>query len=441
MAEGRASASLSNLDRVTAPLPWLTDEADRLVVVGVLNVTPDSFSDGGRYEDLEAALAHGVDMVRDGAHLVDVGGESTRPGADRVDASTEVARVRPVIQGLASAGVPTSIDTTRAEVAAAALAAGAAAVNDVSGGLADPDMAKVVAEAGCPWVLMHWRGHSVRMQQLAVYADVVAEVRDELRQRVDAALAAGVAPEKIIVDPGLGFAKTAEHNWRLCANLDQIIALGFPVLVGASRKSYLGSLLADANGDPRPTAEREAATIATSILAAQAGAWGVRVHDVLGTVDALKVLRATRAASTRDATPSPVTSPTQPAGLLRRSTDRITLTGLRFRGYHGVYDFEREQGQDFLVDAELELDLAPAAATDDVANTVHYGELAARIAAIVTGPPVRLIEALAERIAQVCLEADRVTAATVTVHKPQAPLFGPDSPHGFGDVSVTVRRP
>ncbi len=205
--------SLSSLGRVTQLLPWLTDEADHPVVVGVLNVTPDSFSDGGRYNDLDAALAHGVDMVRDGADLVDVGGESTRPGADRVDAGTEVARVLPVIQGLAAAGVPMSIDTTRAEVAAAALAAGVAVVNDVSGGLADPDMAKVVAEAGCPWVLMHWRGHSARMQQLADYVDVVTEVRDELRQRVDAAMSAGVAPEKIIVDPGLGFAKTAEHNW------------------------------------------------------------------------------------------------------------------------------------------------------------------------------------------------------------------------------------
>jgi dihydropteroate synthase len=422
-------------------LPWLTDEADHLVVVGVLNVTPDSFSDGGRYNDLDAALAHGVDMVRDGADFVDVGGESTRPGADRVDASTEVARVLPVIRGLAAAGVPTSIDTTRAEVAAAALAAGAAVVNDVSGGLADPDMAKVVAEAGCPWVLMHWRGHSARMQQLADYADVVTEVRDELRQRVDAAVAAGVVPENIIVDPGLGFAKTADHNWQLCANLDQIIALGFPVLVGASRKSYLGSLLADPDGVPRPIAEREAATIATSILAAQAGAWGVRVHDVLGTVDALKVLRATRDASRRDANPSLATSPSHPVERPRRSTDRITLTGLRFRGYHGVYDFEREHGQDFLVDVELELDLAPAAATDHVGDTVHYGELAARIAVIVTGPRARLIEALAERIARACLEADRVTAATVTVHKPQAPLFDPDSPHGFRDVSVTVRRP
>jgi len=264
--------------------------------MGVLNVTPDSFSDGGRYTDLEAAVAHGLEALREGADLVDVGGESTRPGAARVDGPTEAARVLPVIRELAAAKVPMSIDTTRAEVASAALAAGVCAVNDVSGGLADPDMAKVVADAGCPWVLMHWRGHSRNMQRLATYRDVVKEVRDELRQRADAAIAAGVDPERIIVDPGLGFAKTAEHNWRLSAHLDEIVALGFPVLVGASRKSYLGALLAGPDGAPRPIDGREAATVATSVLAVLAGAWGVRVHDVVGTVDALKVLHETLAA-------------------------------------------------------------------------------------------------------------------------------------------------
>ncbi|MCX4469646.1 dihydropteroate synthase [Micromonospora sp. NBC_01655] len=262
------------------------------VVMGVLNVTPDSFSDGGRYADLDAAVAHGVRLAADGAHLVDVGGESTRPGADRVDAGTEAARVVPVIRQLAVAGVPVSIDTSRARVAEAALSAGALVVNDVSGGLADPDMARVVRDAGCPWVLMHWRGHSRGMRDLAHYTDVVTDVRTELAQRVDAALAAGVAADRIVVDPGLGFAKTAEHNWQLTARLPELLALGFPLLFGASRKSYLGRLLADADGVPRPTAGREAATAATSLLAVAAGAWGVRVHDVLGTVDALAVWRA-----------------------------------------------------------------------------------------------------------------------------------------------------
>jgi dihydropteroate synthase len=270
-------------------------DAHPAVVMGVLNVTPDSFSDGGRYSDLDAAVNHAFALHQDGAHLIDVGGESTRPGSARVEPEVEAARVVPVIRALAALGVPMSIDTTRAAVARAALEAGASVVNDVSGGLADPDMAAVVAEAGVPWVLMHWRGHAREMQDLARYADVVKEVRDELRQRADAAVAAGVDPSRIILDPGLGFAKRAEHNWRLSAHLDEIIAIGFPVLVGASRKSYLGQLLAAPDGTPRPTDEREAATVATSVLAVLAGAWGVRVHNVRDTVDALRVLEATRA--------------------------------------------------------------------------------------------------------------------------------------------------
>lgn len=262
------------------------------VVLGVLNVTPDSFSDGGRYTDLDAAVRHGVRMYRDGAALIDVGGESTRPGADRVDAETEAARVLPVIRRLAAEGVPMSIDTYRASVAAAALAAGASVINDVSGGLADPDMARVAADAGCPWILMHWRGHAKRMQELAVYGDVVADVKAELADRVAAALDAGVSPEAIIIDPGLGFAKRAEDNWQLSARLPELLELGYPVLFGASRKSYLGTLLAGPDGTPRPAHEREAATVATSVLAVAAGAWGVRVHDVRATVDALAVWHA-----------------------------------------------------------------------------------------------------------------------------------------------------
>jgi dihydropteroate synthase len=270
------------------------------VVMGILNVTPDSFSDGGRYLRLEDAVAHAVAMRRAGAAIVDVGGESTRPGAERVDADTERARVVPVLAELAAAGVPASIDTTRAAVAAAALHAGAVLVNDVSGGLADPDMAKLVADAGVPWVLMHWRGHSRDMVRLATYQDVVTEVRDELRERADEAIAAGVAPERIILDPGLGFAKTAEHNWSLSAHLDVLLALGFPVLFGASRKSYLGRLLAGPDGEPREVDDRDAATLATSVLAVAAGVWGVRVHDVAATVDAIKVWRATEAARTEE---------------------------------------------------------------------------------------------------------------------------------------------
>jgi len=266
--------------------------------MGVLNVTPDSFSDGGRYADVDSAIVHGRELRIEGADLIDVGGESTRPGAERVDARTEADRVLPVIRGLAAEGIRMSIDTTRARVAEQAIEAGAAIVNDVSGGLADPGMAKVVAAAGCPWVLMHWRGHSRGMQELATYGDVVAEVRDELSRQADAAIAAGVAADRIVVDPGLGFAKTAAHNWALSAHLGALISLGFPVLFGASRKSYLGLLLADADGTPRPAGERSAATVATSVLAVQAGVWGVRVHEVRDTVDALRVLRATEQAAT-----------------------------------------------------------------------------------------------------------------------------------------------
>jgi dihydropteroate synthase len=261
--------------------------------MGILNVTPDSFSDGGRYTAVDAAVEHGMELVRDGADIVDIGGESTRPGAPRVDPATEMERVLPVIAGLAAAGVPLSIDTTRAQVAAAALAAGAIAINDVSGGLADPAMAAVARDARCPWVLMHWRGHSRAMAQLAVYQDVVAEVRAELLERVEAATGAGVDPGQIILDPGLGFAKNAEHNWALSRHLDALVELGFPVLFGASRKTYLGRLLAGPDGVPRPVDHRADATLATSVLAVAAGAWGVRVHDVRPTVDALAVWRAT----------------------------------------------------------------------------------------------------------------------------------------------------
>jgi len=257
------------------------------VVVGVLNVTPDSFSDGGRYLGRREAVEHGVAMFRRGAALVDVGGESTRPGAQRVEAAVEAARVAPVVRDLVAEGVPVSVDTMRAEVAEAALEAGASIVNDVSGGLADPRMASVVASAGVPYVLMHWRGHSRRMHELAVYDDVVRDVRDELSARVDAALAAGVAAEDVVLDPGLGFAKDADHNWQLLRRLDELLELGFPVLVGASRKRFLGSLLGD-----RPPEGREDATAAVSALAAFAGAWGVRVHDVGRSLDAVAVARA-----------------------------------------------------------------------------------------------------------------------------------------------------
>jgi dihydropteroate synthase len=268
----------------------------RAYVVGVLNVTPDSFSDGGTYLAPAAAVQHGLELAAAGADLVDVGGESTRPGAERIDASTEIARAVPIVAALTEHGVRVSIDTTRAEVAAAALAAGAAVVNDVSGGAGDPEMYALVARREVPYILMHSRGASVDMAARAVYDDVVIDVRDELAERLAAAVAAGIDPARIVLDPGIGFHKNAAHNWALLGRLHVLAELGRPLLVGTSRKSFLGRLLADDQGEPRPAGERDTATHATSALAVAAGAWGVRVHDVAGSVDAVRVAEAWRAA-------------------------------------------------------------------------------------------------------------------------------------------------
>jgi dihydropteroate synthase len=263
--------------------------------MGVLNVTPDSFSDGGRWAQAAPAIAHGLELWADGADLVDVGGESTRPGAAAIGPEQEAARVLPVVAELTAAGVTVSVDTYRAEVAAAALRTGATMVNDVSGGLADPDMLAVVRDAGCPYVIMHWRGVSAEMNRLAVYDDVVADVCRELRARVDAAVDAGIDPAALVLDPGLGFAKHAEHNWAVLAGIGQLVGLGLPVLVGASRKSFLGTLLS-ADGRARSAGLRESATTAITTYAAEAGVWGVRVHDARAAVDAGLTVAAIAAA-------------------------------------------------------------------------------------------------------------------------------------------------
>jgi dihydropteroate synthase len=257
--------------------------------MGILNVTPDSFSDGGSYFDARRAIARGLALAGYGADIVDVGGESTRPGALSVPPAEELLRILPVVRELAAAGVFVSVDTMHAVVAAAALDAGARMVNDVSGGLADPLMAKTVAAAGVPYVAMHWRAPSREMRRHAVYADVVADVTAELRQRVAALTADGVGEGQILLDPGLGFAKRPAHDWALLAHLGVLRDLGFPVLVGASRKSFIGALLG--NGDPAgvPAAARDAATAALSALAAAAGARCVRVHDVPSSLDAVRV--------------------------------------------------------------------------------------------------------------------------------------------------------
>jgi dihydropteroate synthase len=242
-----------------------------MLVMGILNVTPDSFSDGGEFETVDSAVAHGLAMIAEGADIIDIGGESTRPGAVRITEQEELSRVIPVIKELAHHGVVISIDTMRSGVARAAVEAGATYINDVSGGLADSQMHHVVAELGTKYILMHWRGHSVDMNSKAIYSDVVEEVKAELMEQVGKALAAGIAKEKIILDPGIGFAKESEHNWDLIRRITEIVDLGYPVLVGASRKRFLG-------GDS--PVEREAATLKITEDLLATGIWGVRVHSV-----------------------------------------------------------------------------------------------------------------------------------------------------------------
>lgn len=268
---------------VHAPLVW-----------GVLNVTPDSFSDGGLFDSVDRAVEQAAVMGTQGADVIDVGGESTRPGAQRITPEEECDRVLPVVRELSGAGMTVSIDTMRAPVAEAAVQAGASIVNDVSGGRADETMHQVVARLDVPYVIMHWRGHSDQMDELARYHDPVAQVCEELQEQVDKAVDAGVNESALILDPGIGFAKNTEHNWEVLRGLDRLGNLGFPMLVGPSRKRFLGALLADDSGTMRETAGRDVATSVMSALLAEWGVWGVRVHDVQGTVDAIKVSLAMR---------------------------------------------------------------------------------------------------------------------------------------------------
>jgi len=242
-----------------------------MLVMGILNVTPDSFADGGRHHEFDAAVKRGLEMIAEGVDIIDVGGESTRPGADRVSQEEEIARTIPVITELAKHGATISIDTMRASTARAAVKAGAAMINDVSGGLADEAMLQTAAELKVPYIAMHWRGQSKDMNSKAVYGDVVNEVIAELNERIDAALDAGIHKDKLIVDPGIGFAKDAEHNWAIIDAIDRFVAMGYPVLVGASRKRFLGGDSPD---------QREQATIELTKRLGTTGVWAVRVHSV-----------------------------------------------------------------------------------------------------------------------------------------------------------------
>ena len=249
-----------------------------MLVMGILNVTPDSFADGGINFETHIAIARGLEMIDEGVDIIDIGGESTRPGAERISALEEQVRVIPVIEGLAGNGVTISVDTMRAETARLAVRAGASIVNDVSGGAADADMFATVAELGCKYTLMHWRGHSADMNSKAIYTDVVSEIIEEVTLQLDEALAAGIKRENIILDPGIGFAKDAEHNWEILKRIDEFIALGYPVLMGHSRKRFLGGDTPDL---------REAATVAVTQSLVGKGIWGVRVHGVKVNKDAI----------------------------------------------------------------------------------------------------------------------------------------------------------
>jgi dihydropteroate synthase len=264
-----------------------TEENRRMLVMGILNVTPDSFSDGGQFLDHESAVGHARELVAAGADIIDVGGESTRPGAERIGVTEELRRILPVVRALAADGIRVSVDTMNAETARSTVDAGAEFINDVSGGLADPDMVAVAAATNAPYILSHWRGHSVDMNSRAHYDDVVTDVRAELVARLDALEAGGVDRNRIILDPGLGFAKTAEQNWDILARISELQSIGLPVLIGASRKRFLGALLADG----APMAERDLPTAVVSALFAGSGLWGVRVHNVEATRVALDTAR------------------------------------------------------------------------------------------------------------------------------------------------------
>lgn len=278
-----------------AGLPVDLTELDRTLVMGVVNVTPDSFSDGGKFFSLDAAVAQGRALAAAGADILDIGGESTRPGALRVSLDEELSRVIPVIEELTGHGLHVSVDTMRGAVAMEAVRAGACIVNDVSGGLGEPDMLPTMGELDVPYIVMHWRGHSDVMNALAQYDDVVSDVATELSQRIDAAIAHRIDPLRIVLDPGLGFAKDGDHNWQLLRGIDTLHLLGRPLLIGASRKRFLGELLAEVDGTPRAVFARDAATDAISAIAAASDAWAVRVHNVRASADAVRVAQAWKA--------------------------------------------------------------------------------------------------------------------------------------------------
>jgi len=413
--------------------------------MGVINVTPDSFSDGGRYLDPEAAVAHGLALAADGAAILDVGGESTRPGAGPVPVQEELRRVVPVIEALACAGgdFALSIDTTKMDVARAAMDAGARMVNDVSALRSDPSMAALVAERGAGCCLMHMRGEPRTMQDEPRYDDVVSDVKAFLEERLAFAVGEGVPEGKIWLDPGIGFGKTAAHNLELLRRLDEIVAIGLPVVVGTSRKSFLGKLTGG-----RAEGERLPGTIATSVLAWERGASVFRVHDVAAVVDALVVTAATVGSPIVGGNMIDEHDPPDPddeidgGGFDPEDEDEIAepavtveITGLSLFTRHGVTPPERELGQRLLLDVTFELTDCDAMVTDRVEDTVDYADVCEQVALAAQERSYKTLERLCNAIAGRLMERYGADSVRVKATKPEPPIALP-----VQEVSVEVWR-
>ncbi|MDO4241830.1 MAG: dihydropteroate synthase [Microbacteriaceae bacterium] len=436
-------------------------------IVGILNMTPDSFSDGGKYLDPAAALQQAQQMIAAGASIIDVGGESTRPGAVRVDPTEEQARIIDTVRELAEAGITVSVDTINASTAALALAAGAQIINDVSGGLHDPEMYAAVAEAGACYIAGHWRGFPSPTHSRSDYDDVAAEVADALAQIVENAVAAGITRDKIVIDPGLGFDKTGPQCWEILRRLEVLQGVGRPLLIGASRKRMLAEVLENATGNAGEPAERDLATAVVSAFCAAQLVWGVRVHNVAATQQALAVAGAwcgsTPAAAPGALAPGRARDGEGAVGAAGEACGQavpggaravscageavtanaahaagpaeISLRGLEVFAHHGVFAHERENGQPFTIDCLAQLTAAAGGAvgtTDDLAHTVNYAELAHALYEATAAEPVNLIETLADRLGEVAMSFPAIAQTTITVHKPQAPIG-----LTFGDVAVT----
>lgn len=423
-------------------------------LVGILNTTPDSFSDGGHFLDASAAVDHARQLVNEGAAIIDIGGESTRPGATRVTPEEEQRRILEIVRRVKDLGVTVSVDTVNASTAAAALAAGADIINDVSGGLHDPQMLKTVAKHNAGFIAGHWRGFPKPDNSRSDYVDVVAEVIEQLQQRAAAARQAGIAASKIVLDPGLGFDKTPEQCWRLLRALPRLQRIGYPLLIGASRKRMVADLIAQqpgrggeqiarqgsgsVPGAGERAGERDLVTALITAACASYGVWGVRVHDVAASQLALAVACETGTANETESSGETGTAARTAAGSWpaeELSGDTISLTGLRVFAHHGVLAEEKRDGQTFLIDAVIHLNTAASAASDELQQTVNYADLAVALKTAAAAGSLDLIETLAHRLADVALSFSGVESARITVNKPDAPI-----PAEFLNVAVTVTK-